>query len=98
MRKILMSTIFVAGIALCTIHSSAQTSETTVSYNKSNANAFVNDIKGDKAAVATSLSDYFKKTFDSKSSSTKGYTLYKGVSWPEVSADKLLQSRPQKRQ
>lgn len=89
MRKLLVSTIFVAGLAFSTNTTFAQTAETSVSYNKSNANGFVNNINGEKDAVATSLSEYFKKTFDSKSNSSKGYTLYKGVSWPEVSTDKL---------
>lgn len=68
---------------------SAQTNETSVSYNKKKANGFVTDVSGNKEFVANSLDDYFKKSFNTRSTSSKGYKLYKGVSWPEVSSDKL---------
>lgn len=69
--------------------SHAQAGETTVSYNKINASGYTVNVDGDKSVVTASLEDYFKKTFNTKSSSSKGYKMYKGVSWPEVAADKL---------
>lgn len=89
-KKILMLCI-VAGsfTALGTTVSYAQASATTVKFNKADANAFTTNIEAPKENVENSIEEYFKKTFSSKSSSSKGYKLYKGVQWNEVSADKL---------
>ncbi len=89
MKKILNIGLIVTILGLSPVIVNAQTNETTVSYNKSSANAFVTSVAGEKEFVANSLEEYFKKTFNGKSSSTKGFKMYKGVSWPEVSADKL---------
>ncbi|RQO30421.1 hypothetical protein DBR32_12710 [Taibaiella sp. KBW10] len=76
-------------MALSTNTSFAQATETTVKFNKTDAGAFTTTIEAPKDVVAGSMEDYFKKTFSSKSSSSKGYKLYKGVLWNEVSTDKL---------
>lgn len=67
----------------------AQAGETTVSYNKAQANGYVVHVEGDKAILSASLEDHFKQTFKSKSSTSKGFKTFKAVSWPEVSSDKL---------
>lgn len=67
----------------------AQAGETTVSYNKAQANGYVVNVEGDKEVLSASLEDHFKQTFNSKSSTSKGFKTFKGVSWPEVSTDKL---------
>lgn len=68
---------------------SAQSNESSVSYNKSNVNGFTTSVQGDKGAVEDALEAYFKKTFDSKSSSSKGFKMFKGVAWPEIATEKL---------
>ncbi len=67
----------------------AQAGEAAVSYNKTNANGYVVNVEGDKKILTTSLDDYFKKAFNAKSTSTKGFKVFRGVSWPEVASDKL---------
>lgn len=89
MKKIFNIGLVAAMLALTPAIVNAQTNETSVSYNKSSANAFVTSVAGEKEFVANSLEEYFKKSFNSKSTATKGFKLYKGVSWPEVSTDKL---------
>ncbi|RYD99863.1 MAG: hypothetical protein EOP54_02375 [Sphingobacteriales bacterium] len=71
------------------ISTHAQAGEAAVSYNKTNANGYVVNVEGDKEVLNASLDDYFKKAFNSKFSTSKGFKTFKGVSWPEVAADKL---------
>lgn len=67
----------------------AQAGEAAVSYNKTNANGYVVNVEGDKEILNVSLDDYFKKAFNAKSTTSKGFKTFKGVSWPEVASDKL---------
>lgn len=89
MKKLLSISMFMLALSAAPAIVNAQSSETTESYNKTNVNGFVVNVEGAKDVVNTSLDDYFKRIFNGKSSSSKGYKLYKGVIWPEVSSEKL---------
>ncbi len=51
----------------------AQAGEAAVSYNKTNANGYVVNVEGDKEILNVSLDDYFKKAFNAKASTSKGF-------------------------
>jgi hypothetical protein len=88
-NKILMACIGFGGImTAASTHTFAQ-QETTVKYNSIDAAAFTMPLEADKADVSNSIEDYFKNTFAVKSASSKGFRLFKAVSWPEVSTEKL---------
>lgn len=89
MKKIISNGILAAVLCLGNLVVNAQTNETPVSYNKSDANGFVTDVMGDKEFVASSLEAYFKQKFNAKPTTSKGYRSYKGVYWPEFAAEKL---------
>lgn len=88
-KKVLLACIGFGGMLLAaSTHTFAQ-QETTVKYNSVDASAFTMPLEADKTDVSNSVEDYLKKTFGVKSASSKGYRVFKAVSWPEVSADKL---------
>lgn len=84
--------IIIACMSLGSVMMAADTyaqQETTVKYNSAEASAFTLPIDAQKDDVSNSIENYFKNTFSARSSSSKGYRVFKAISWPEVSSDKL---------
>lgn len=83
----------VCGFALAglfTLNAAAQNAhEVSVTIDKETKTAFQGDYKVSKALMSTTVEDRLKKAGLSKSSKTNGYQVYKGVIFPEISANKV---------
>ena len=86
-KKVLIACMSLGGIMMATNTFAQQ--ETTVKYNSADASAFTMPVDAAKENVSNSIEEYFKNTFSVKSSSSKGYRVFKAVSWPDVSTEKL---------
>lgn len=89
LKRVLSIGLLAAGLSFVNTEVFAQASETSVVYNKENANGFVANVSGDKVILTKNIEEYFKSVFKTKPSNSKGYKVFKGVVWPEVSQDKL---------
>lgn len=90
MRKIGLS--FIAGtIAVCSWAQEPQSNarEVSVTINKETKTAFQGDYKVSKNLMKSTLEDRLKKAGLGKPSKSKGYSVYKGVVFPELSSNKM---------
>ena len=68
----------------------AQVNETTVSVNKNQSNAFTTSFEAEQSAVENTVDAELKKVLSSsKSWSTKGFKVFKGVIWNAISTEKV---------
>lgn len=88
-KKVLLACMGFCSMAAITSTRTFAQQETTVKYNSIDATAFTMSLDAEKENVSNSIEDYLKNTFGVKSASSKGYRVFKGVSWPEVSSEKL---------
>ncbi|HTO17358.1 MAG TPA: hypothetical protein VLZ83_16450 [Edaphocola sp.] len=88
-KKLLFGAVITVASIFITGNTKAQSMESTVKYNKNEVSGFIYNIQGDKKIVAETVDGYFKNSFSTKPTSSKGFKLYEGVSWPEVSSEKL---------
>ena len=86
MKKLLFVIgIVVASSALVTTTSFAQNAkEATITYNKTDAAGYTANYNLPKEYVIKALDNYFQEKGFGKSSSSKGFTTYKGKSWNDI--------------
>ncbi len=88
-KKLFFGAIIASTILFSGLNSNAQAIESTVKFNKTDVTGFTNNYQGAKDILGEAVENYFKNSFAVKSKSSKGFKLYEGVNWPEVSSEKL---------
>lgn len=89
--KTIIKAIIIAGLSYSTINTAIaqDVRETTISYNKGNFSGVIADYNYSKDLVTKALDKRLKDANLGKSKTSSKFTTYAGVTWMDISPDKL---------